>query len=118
MKKRLLIVLLSLISVLAVALPAQAQVNIQQQFGSPVNQAADISKLVGSFLANANIVAGVIFLILIITAGYRMLNHAGDSQKFATGKDVITYALLGFLIIFAAYWIIKIVETITSLKII
>lgn len=93
-------------------------VNIQNEFKSPVNQASDVSKLVGSLLANSNIIAGIFFLILVITAGYRMLNHAGDVQKFATGKDVITYALLGFLIIFAAYWIIQIVETMTGFKII
>lgn len=84
--------------------------NINSQFNSPITGPNDISKLISSFSSNAIVIGGVLFLIFVIIAGYQMLNNSGDSQKFASGKDVITYAVMGFLIIFGAYWIIQLLQ--------
>jgi len=34
------------------------------------------------------------------------------------GKKTATSALIGFIVVFSAYWIVKLIETITGLKLI
>jgi hypothetical protein len=41
----------------------------------------------------------------------------GESESTKKGSQAIAAALIGFLIIFASYWIIQLVETITGLTI-
>jgi len=97
-----------------------AQVQIGPTFNSRYQTQEGIGQIVSLFLSNAGIVAGVVFLFLLIVAGYTMINGAGsgDPKKFAQGKDIIIFAFIGFLIIFAAYWIIQIIELITGLDIV
>lgn len=111
-------------SVLSLALLALTSttahaIDFKQQFGSPYTKQQDIGGLVSIVVANAGIIAGLVFLVLVISAGFTMVHNAGgDPQKFAKGRDIITFALVGFLIIFAAYWIIQIIELMTGTKIV
>lgn len=78
-----------------------------------------VGSLVSVILSNVYILAGVVLLILFLWAGFKMIQSAGtrDAQKAAEAKSTLTYAIIGFLIIFASYWIIQIVEAITGLTI-
>lgn len=46
---------------------------------------------------------GVIFVILIILAGYNWMSAAGDEEKITKAKDTIRAAIIGLIIIVAAY---------------
>ena len=46
---------------------------------------------------------GVIFIILIIVAGYNWMTAAGDEAKVTKAKDTIQRAIIGLIIILAAY---------------
>lgn len=46
---------------------------------------------------------GVIFLILIIYAGYNWMTAAGDEQKVTKAKDTLTRAVIGLIITLGAY---------------
>lgn len=93
--------------------------NIGDQFGAPFRQITQVGGLVSVLVSNAYILAGVLFLILFIVGGLNVIGSAGssDPQQAAKGWKIITAAGVGFLIIFASYWIIKIIELITGLKI-
>lgn len=90
--------------------------NIGAVFRSPLD---DFGSLVGFIVSNLYILAGVVLLFLIIFAGFGILKGAGagDQQKTSQGKQAFTAAIIGFLIIFASYWIIQLIEAITGLKI-
>lgn len=51
--------------------------------------------------------AGLGLLLMIISAGFTLLTSAGDAKKLEAGKQRLTNALVGFLIIFVAYWIVQ-----------
>jgi len=51
--------------------------------------------------------AGLGLLLMIISAGYTLLTSAGDAKKLESGKQRLTYAIVGFLVIFVAYWIVQ-----------
>lgn len=46
---------------------------------------------------------GVIFLIIVISAGYTWMMANGDSTKIATAKSKIWHAIIGLLIVVSAY---------------
>lgn len=78
-----------------------------------------VSPLISSLLKNSLILAGIILLGLILFGGFGMIASAGsgDSKKAEQSKKTITSALIGFAIVFCAYFIIQIIETITGLNI-
>ena len=71
-------------------------------------------------LFNAYIAAGVVLLFLLIGGGLTIIINTGQgrSENIAKGQKAVTASLIGFLVIFASYWIIQIIETITGLDII
>lgn len=63
------------------------------------------------------IIAGVVLLFLLVGGGFSIIASGGNAKSVEQGKNQITTAILGFFLIFAAYWIVQIVEIITGLKI-
>lgn len=51
--------------------------------------------------------AGLALLLMLIMAGFDLLTSAGDAKKLEMGKQRLTYAILGILIIIVAYWIVQ-----------
>ena len=78
-----------------------------------------ISTLVNLILQNALTIAGVILLALLIFGGITLILSAGsgDAKKAEQGQKTVTSALIGFLVVFLAYFIIQIIEVITGLDI-
>ncbi len=79
----------------------------------------NLGVLVSVFIKNAYVLAGILLFLLLIFGGLGLIMSAGsgDAKKTAQGQQAITTALIGFLIIFASYWIIQIIETVTGLNI-
>ena len=46
---------------------------------------------------------GVIFLVLMLYAGYHWMTAQGDEKKVDTAKDTITRAIIGLIIVVGAY---------------
>jgi len=78
-----------------------------------------LGSLISVILKNSLTLVGLIMLVLLISGGVMFIIGAGsqDSKKSAQAKTVITDALIGFAVVFLAYFIIQIVEVVTGLKI-
>lgn len=100
----------------------QLAVNIVEPFNPPdyLKETTGVGTLVSLILSNALVLAGILLLISIILGGFAIIRGAGsgDPKAGAQGKQAATASFIGFLIIFSAYWIIRIVELITGLKIV
>lgn len=114
-KRLLLLFLFFTFYVLRFTSSAQA-VDIGKEFGSPYTDPSQVGGLVSTIISNLYILAGVILLVLIVLGGIGIIAGAGqnDPQKVAQGRKAATMAFIGFLIIFASYWIIQIIESITG----
>ena len=97
-----------------------AQVNIGDRFlgqGAFLTQLTDIGSLVTIILRVAFSVAGIILIVLLIMGGISIISGAGSDnpEKTAKGKEAITSALIGFIVVFSAFWIVRLIEIITGL---
>ena len=70
-----------------------------------------IGSFVTVFLNVAFIGAGLILLFFFILGGIGMISSAGQDnpQKAEQAKKTITSAVIGFVIVFASYWIVKLI---------
>ena len=94
-------------------------VDIGNKFGSPIGKDVGLGKLVSIILSNALVIAGIIMLFLMIGGGIAIISGAGKSnpETAARGRQAVTSAVIGFIIIFATYWIVQIAEIITGVNI-
>jgi hypothetical protein len=95
-----------------------SQVPIGSTFGSPfVEGGKTIGDLVSTGLGIAFVVAGIILLVSFIIAGVSLISGAGDNnpEKLEKGKQAMTSTVIGFVVVFTAYWIVKLIEQITGL---
>lgn len=60
-------------------------------------------------------IAGVLLLIYFIIAGYRLMFSGGDAKAMADAKAKMTYAIIGFIIVFTAFWIVQLVASFLGL---
>lgn len=52
-------------------------------------------------------IAGVGLLLMIIAAGFTLMTSAGDAKKMESGKNRLTFAIVGFLVVFTAFWVVQ-----------
>lgn len=99
-------------------------VNIGSKFiGNSSNNLSDptgVNLYVSNIITASISIAGIILLFLLIGGGIGMIAGAGksDPQTVEKGKKAATSALIGFIVVFCSYWIVKLVETITGLSLI
>lgn len=73
-----------------------------------------ISKALGSFVFP---IAGIILFMVLLLGGFQMLAGANNSKSLDEGKQRITAAIMGFILLFAAYWIAQLLELIFGIRI-
>lgn len=95
---------------------AQDGVEIGEEFGSPFD---NFGQLVSVILSNAYILAGVVLLFLLIFGGFSIIMGAGggNPEQAARGKQAVTWAIIGAVVVFTSYWIIQLIEVITGVGI-
>lgn len=71
-----------------------------------------LPSIIASSLSFVFAFAGIGLLLMIIRAGFTLMMSAGDAKKLASGRTALTNAIVGFIIIFSAFWIVQIAGTI------
>lgn len=69
----------------------------------PIADSNSLAGIVGIVIQAFLGLLGVIFLVLIIYAGYSWMTAQGDEEKVTKAKDTIQRAIIGLVIIIAAY---------------
>ena len=71
--------------------------------------------IVNLLISNLFIIAGIILFLMIIVAGFKFIS--GGKKGAEDAKNIVQTALIGFIVMFAAYWIIQIVALLTGINI-
>lgn len=73
--------------------------------------------ILGRLLPYLFTIAGLVLFVMIIWGGFEMLTGAANPKSQEAGKQRITAAVIGFLLLFSSYWIAQIVEAIFGVSI-
>lgn len=75
-----------------------------------------IGDVISALLRYLFVFAGLGVLLYLLYGGFQLMTSGGDPKGVAEGKGKITNAIVGFIIIFVAYWIIQAVAIIFGLE--
>lgn len=81
------------------------------------SDATKVGEIISLVLPIIFVLAGLLLLFNLISAGLQMMTGANDEKAVAGARARITQALTGFLILFCSYWIVRILETILGIKV-
>jgi hypothetical protein len=80
------------------------------------NKFPTIGAVVSAVLPYVYVVAGLAMLVMIIAGGVSLMTAAGDPAKSKAGYGKIAAGIIGFIIIFAAYFVAQIVQVVFGVK--
>ncbi|MBI2010493.1 MAG: hypothetical protein HYS86_04980 [Candidatus Chisholmbacteria bacterium] len=97
-----------------------ALVNLDQinQAGGIRANVRSLPGIVSVFVDIALPLAGLILLGIIILAGFQILTGASNPDQVEKGKKTLTQGVIGFVIVFSAYWIAQILEVLFAFPIV
>lgn len=86
--------------------------------GSNGSKFNTLGEIIGTFLPYLLTLAGLILFGMLVMGGFTLLAGAADKEAQEKGKKQITSAVIGFLVIFLAYWIAQILQVIFKINIV
>lgn len=76
----------------------------------------NIGDIISELLKYLFPLAGMLLLLYLIFGGFQLMLSRGDPKATQSAQGKITNALVGFIIVFAAYWIVQILASILGLE--
>ncbi len=73
---------------------------------------ATISTLATPIIANLFVISGIVAFFVILFAGFSYISGAGDKNKLTQSTNMLTYGILGLVVIVSAFLITKIIGTV------
>lgn len=84
---------------------------------SSLTSSTDISSFVTALLNLAIPLSVVCVVVLLVFAGYQLMTSAGNPDKLKESKEVITNAIIGFLVVLMSVAILLLISNIFDLPI-
>ncbi|OGM14927.1 hypothetical protein A3A76_02245 [Candidatus Woesebacteria bacterium RIFCSPLOWO2_01_FULL_39_23] len=78
-------------------------------------QSTTIGDIISLLLTYIFPIIGLVLLVYLIYGGFKFLLSAGNPDNAKSAQQVITMALVGFIIIFVSYWVVKIAAIILGI---
>ena len=75
-----------------------------------------VGQIISALLPYIFGLAGFLILLYIVLGGYQVLVSQGDPKQMAAGREKITYAIVGFIVIFTAYWLVQLIARILNIQ--
>lgn len=83
---------------------SNAMPNLEASAGpAGVTDKSDLANIIGTGINVALSLVGLIFLILMVYAGYLWMTAQGDEEKTKTAQKIITAAIIGLVVVLSAY---------------
>jgi hypothetical protein len=92
-------------------------VSIQEPPGFKFGGEAKIGDIISALLPYIFVLAGLVLFIFLIIGGFGLLTSGGNPDKVKAAQGKITSAVIGFVIIFISYWLVRILEIVLGIQI-
>jgi len=76
-----------------------------------------LGSIISAGLKYVLIFAGLSMFGMILYGGFHLLISGGSPEGIKEGTNKIVFGIIGFLVVFAAYWIVQLVEVVFHLSI-
>ncbi len=83
----------------------------------PASRFGDINTLINIISPLLTIGAALLFGAMLLRAAYLWLSAGDDMEKIAEAKRIMTYAIIGMIIIISAYTIVRLIGFIFKVEI-
>lgn len=70
-----------------------------------------------NFVAVSLSLAGIVLFITIVIGGFKYLTAGDNQDNAAAARQTLTYGFLGFILVVAAFLILKLIEQFTGVKV-
>lgn len=74
-----------------------------------------LGKMIALGTQTVMLIAGLWAFIKLAQGGFKIISSNGDPQKVKEGRDTIMFALMGLVLVLAAWGIIVIIETVFNI---
>ena len=93
------------------------EINLNPPVGFESLRDFEIGNIISSGVALLLIIAAVVFFFMLVIGGIRWITSGGDKGQTEAARGQITAALVGLVIVFAAYAIVSIIEAFFNISI-
>lgn len=62
-------------------------------------------------------IAGLAMFLYVLWSGFQYLLSQGNAKTVEESRNKLLHAIVGFVVVFASYWIVQIIETILGVSI-
>ncbi|MEI6690696.1 MAG: pilin [bacterium] len=78
---------------------------------------SDIGTYFGNILTAMMPLLGMIAFIMLLVGGFKIMTAGGDTKAAQSGKDTLTYAVIGIVLSLVAWLVLAIIENLTGAKV-
>lgn len=100
------------------SLPGGQTIPYPAQTNPVFDFSGDLGTLTSKLLPYIFVLAGILMLAYLIYGGFQLMISAGDPKGIQEGKGKIVNAIVGFIVIFAAYWLVQILQVVFHLSVV
>ena len=83
----------------------------------PDFKTAKLGDIISAFLPYIFVFSGLMLFLFLIFGGFQLLASGGNPESVKSGQGKVTGALIGFIIIFVAYWLTEILQIVFGIDI-
>ncbi len=99
------------------ATSAQVAMAVERpKIDNPVGNGTNLGSVLGVVINGLLLFAGAVAVLFLIIGGFRYIVSTGNEQQVAGAKNTILYAILGLIIIFIAFVLVKSVQNILGVQ--
>jgi len=80
-----------------------------------INEKLKIGDIVSALLPYLFTISGIILLLYLIYGGFQYMLSRGDPKAMQAAQGKITTAIVGFVIVFIAYWLVQLLGKVLGL---
>ncbi|HOX96399.1 MAG TPA: hypothetical protein PLI45_03375 [Candidatus Woesebacteria bacterium] len=92
-----------------------AAVNISEEY-APASalggEKATLSTLINPIITNVLIISGLAALVVILFAGFAFISAGGDKAKTAQASQMLTYGIIGLVVVVGAFLLTRLMGSI------
>ena len=111
MLKKIFLISILFIFNISFVLAAETSISTGAQLPNPLGDIDTPQELIGKIINSALGLVGSIALLMFIYGGFLWITSAGNPQNVQKGQDTLKWAVIGLVVVFTAYAIVKFVIT-------